>query len=215
MGRNENMVRPKSSVSKTMPPYIVSAQKMYRGQIDSLVKRMIPFADQIQLTHLKLQQVTAKMIPDGVYMDIDGFSSINLGNGAAYTPQEALNLYFRQVLLLVDLSLKKENLIMAKFLFRSLRLLGQTLRYLLVNMYNYNLGMIRSVTGLNEARDGSSPDPNALVGVQKMAALNSNTATRHILRSGIYMLERLAESVSYRMSDVLEYSPMKEDFART
>ena len=211
----KNMVRPKSAVSKAIPPYIVSAPKMYRGQIDSLVKRMIPFADQIQLTHLKLQQVTAKMIPDGVYMDIDGLSSINLGNGASYTPQEALNLYFQTGSVIGRSYTEEGEYNHGKIPIQELTSSGANAKISsLVNIYNYNLGMIRSVTGLNEARDGSNPDPNALVGVQKMAALNSNTATRHILRSGVYMLERLAESVSYRMSDVLEYSPMKEDFAK-
>jgi hypothetical protein len=84
----------------------------------------------------------------------------------------------------------------------------------LINMYNYNLNMLRGVTGLNEARDGSMPDSNALVGVQKLAALNSNTATRHILKSGLFMTERLAECIAYRMSDVLEYSDMKDDFVK-
>lgn len=211
----KNMVRPKSAVSKATPPYIVSAPKMYRGQIDSLVKRMIPFADQIQLTHLKLQQVTAKMIPDGVYMDIDGLSSINLGNGASYTPQEALNLYFQTGSVIGRSYTEEGEYNHGKVPIQELTSSGANAKISsLVNIYNYNLGMIRSVTGLNEARDGSNPDPNALVGVQKMAALNSNTATRHVLRSGVYMLERLAESISYRMSDVLEYSPMKEDFAK-
>ena len=91
----KNMVRPKSSITRTYAPFIVSAPKMYRGEIDSLVKRMIPFADQIQLLHLKLQQVVSKMTPDGVFIDVDGISSISLGNGMSYTPQEALNLYFQ------------------------------------------------------------------------------------------------------------------------
>jgi len=91
----KNMVRPKSSMERVYAPYVVSAPKMYRGQIDSLVKRMIPFADQIQLLHLKLQQVAAKMIPDGVFIDLDGLSSVNLGNGNTYSPQEALNMYFQ------------------------------------------------------------------------------------------------------------------------
>jgi len=83
----------------------------------------------------------------------------------------------------------------------------------MVSMYNHYLDMIRSVTGLNEARDGSMPDENSLVGLQKLAALNSNTATKHILQSGLFMTRRLAECICYRMSDVLEYSDMKEDFA--
>jgi hypothetical protein len=212
----KNMVRPKSSMSKAVAPYIVSAPKMYRGQVDSLVKRMIPFADQIQLIHLKLQQVTAKMIPDGVYMDIDGLSSINLGNGATYTPQEALNLYFQTGSVIGRSFTEEGEFNHGKMPIQELTSSGANAKISsLINMYNYNLGMIRSATGLNEARDGSMPDSNSLVGIQKMAALNSNTATRHILRSGLNTTRRLAEGITYRMSDVLEYSQFKEDFAKS
>ena len=62
--------------------------------------------------------------------------------------------------------------------------------------------MIRDVTGLNEARDGSTPDKNALVGLQKLAAANSNTATRHILQAGLYLTLKTAEAISLRVSDV-------------
>lgn len=211
----KNMVRPKSAINKVYAPFVVSAPKMYRGQIDSLVKRMIPFADQIQLLHLKLQQVTSKMIPDGVYMDIDGLSSINLGNGASYTPQEALNLYFQTGSVIGRSYTEEGEFNHGKIPVQELTSSGANNKISsLINMYNYNLGMIRSVTGLNEARDGSMPDPNSLVGVQKMAALNSNTATRHVLKSGIFVTERLAECVSYRLADMLEYSPMKDAFVK-
>ena len=211
----KNMVRPKSSMSKVYAPFIVSAPKMYRGQIDSLVKRMIPFADQIQLLHLKLQQVAAKMIPDGVFIDIDGLSSVNLGNGNTYSPQEALNLYF-QTGSVIGRSLTEEGEFNSgKVPIQELTSSGANAKISsLINMYNYNLNMLRGVTGLNEARDGSMPDSNALVGVQKLAALNSNTATRHILKSGIFITQRLAECVNYRISDVLEYSDMREDFIK-
>ena len=211
----KNMVRPKSSMSKVYAPFIVSAPKMYRGQIDSLVKRMIPFADQIQLLHLKLQQVAAKMIPDGVFIDIDGLSSVNLGNGNTYSPQEALNLYF-QTGSVIGRSLTEEGEFNSgKVPIQELTSSGANAKISsLINMYNYNLNMLRGVTGLNEARDGSMPDSNALVGVQKLAALNSNTATRHILKSGIFTTQRLAECVNYRISDVLEYSDMREDFIK-
>jgi hypothetical protein len=212
----KNMVRPKSSIQKVYAPYIVSAPKMYKGQIDSLVKRMIPFADQIQLLHLKLQQVAAKMIPDGVYIDIDGLSSINLGNGSSYTPQEALNLYFQTGSVIGRSYTEEGEFNHGKIPIQELTSSGANSKISsLINMYNYNLNMLRGVTGLNEARDGSMPDSNALVGVQKLAALNSNTATRHILSSGVYITERLAECVGYRLSDLLEYSDMKEDFVKS
>lgn len=211
----KNMVRPKSAVQKVYPPYIASAPKMYRGAVDSLVKRMIPFADQIQLTHLKLQQVTSKMIPDGVYLDIDGLSSINLGNGNTYNPQEALNLFFQTGSVIGRSYTEEGEYNHGKIPVQELTSSGANSKISsLVSVYNYNLEMIRSVTGLNEARDGSTPDSKSLVGVQKLAALNSNTATRHVLHSGLFMTQRLAECVSYRISDILEYSDFREDFIK-
>ena len=84
---------------------------------------------------------------------------------------------------------------------------------MLIGNYNHYLDMIRSVTGLNEARDGSMPDPNSLVGINKLAALNSNTATRHILQASLYMTRSLAECLSIRMADILEYADFKDEFA--
>jgi hypothetical protein len=82
----------------------------------------------------------------------------------------------------------------------------------LIGTYNYYLQMIRDTTGLNEARDGSTPDKNALVGVQKLAAANSNTATRHILQAGLFLTVETAECLSLRISDVIEYSPTRDAF---
>jgi hypothetical protein len=177
---------------------------------------MIPFADQIQLLHLKLQQVASKMIPDGVFIDIDGLSSVNLGNGNTYSPQEALNLYFQTGSVIGRSYTEEGEFNNGKVPIQELTSSGANSKISsLINMYNYNLNLLRGVTGLNEARDGSTPDPNALVGVQKLAALNSNTATRHILKSGIFTTQRIAECVGYRISDILEYSTMKEDFVKS
>jgi len=209
----KNMVRPKSGIQKVYAPYIVSAPKMYRGQIDSIVKRMIPFADQIQLTHLKLQQVIQKMIPDGVYLDLDGIASVDLGNGAIYNPNEALSMYF-QTGSVVGRSLTEEGEFNnAKVPVQELTSSGSNAKInSLVSMYNHYIQMIRDVTGINEARDASTPDAKTLVGVQKLAALNSNTATRHILQSGINLVNKLITAVSYRFSDMLEYGDMRDSF---
>ena len=83
---------------------------------------------------------------------------------------------------------------------------------MLIANYNHYMDMLRAVTGLNEARDGSMPDPNSLVGVQKLAALNSNTATRHILEGSLFVYKTLAEALTYRIADILEYSDFKDDF---
>ena len=66
-----NMVRPKSTSQHALPNYVACAPRMYKGVLESLVRRMIPFADLIQMTHLKLQQVIARVVPDGVYIDAE------------------------------------------------------------------------------------------------------------------------------------------------
>ena len=211
----QNMVRPKSSFQKTIPPYIVSAIKMDKGKIDSLVKRMIPFADQIQLVHLKLQQVIAKMIPDGVFIDADGLNSVDLGNGASYNPSEALSMYFQTGSVIGRSYTEDGDFNNARVPIQELTSSGSNAKIQsLIAMYNYQLGLLRSVTGINEARDGSSPDQYALLGVQKLAALNSNTATRHVVESGLFITKKLCEALSYRISDILMFSEFAEDFAK-
>jgi hypothetical protein len=186
---------------------------MYKGKIESLVSRITGFADMIQLTHLKLQQVLSRMVPDGIYMDADGLAEIDLGNGTNYNPQEALNMFF-QTGSIIGRSLTSEgDMNPGKIPIQEIQsgAGGQKLQSL-IQTYNYYLQMIRDVTGLNEARDASTPDAKALVGVQKMAAANSNTATRHILQAGLFLTAETAEGVSLRISDIIEYSPTKEAF---
>ncbi len=207
----ENMIRPKSAVNSAMSEYIAVAPRMYRGVIESLVRRMIGFADLIQLTHLKLQQVISRMVPDGVYLDADGLNEVDLGNGSNYNPEEALKLYFQTGSVIGRSYTSDGEYNHGKVPIQELGTnSGQHKISSLVNSYNHYLNMIRDVTGLNEARDGSTPDPKALVGVQKLAALNSNTATRHILEGGLFITRKLAEAISLRVSDVLKYSETKD-----
>jgi len=93
--RATNMIRPTANINKVMLNYVVSAPRMYKGNITSLVSKMTAYADLIQLTHLKLQQAIQRMTPSGVYVDADGLAEIDLGNGNNYNPQEALNMYFQ------------------------------------------------------------------------------------------------------------------------
>ncbi len=208
-----NMVRPKSANQHALPNYVAVAPRMYKGVIESLVRRMIPFADLIQITHLKLQQVIARTVPDGVFIDADGLNEVDLGSGNEYNPEDALRLYFQTGSVVGRSFTQDGDYNHAKVPITPLNTSsGSGKVQMLVANYNHYLGMIRAVTGLNEARDGSTPDPNSLVGVQKLAALNSNTATRHILEGSLYIYRRLAEGLSYRVADILEYSDFKDSF---
>ena len=209
----KNMVRPKSATQHALPNYVAVAPRMYKGNIESLVRRMIPFADLIQITHLKLQQVIARTVPDGVYIDADGLNEVDLGTGAAYNPEDALRLYFQTGSVVGRSYTQDGDFNQARTPIQQLTSnSGASKTQMLIANYNHYLDMIRAVTGLNEARDGSTPNPEALVGVQKLAALNSNTATRHILDGGLYIYRSLAEALTYRIADILEYSDFKDDF---
>ena len=202
----ENMSRPTADTTKVEMNYALCAPRMYKGRIESLVSKCIGFADMIQLTHLKLQQVLSRMVPDGVYLDMDGLAEVDLGNGTNYNPAEALNMYF-QTGSIVGRSLTQDgDMNPGKVPIQELNSSsGQAKIGSLIQTYQYYLQMIRDVTGLNEARDGTAMDKNSLVGLQKMAANASNVATRHINQSGLYITLKLAENVALKIADALEF----------
>ena len=202
----ENMTRPYSDQTKVQMNYSISAPRIYKGRIESVVSKCIGFADMIQLTHLKIQQVLARMVPDGVFVDVDGLAEVDLGNGTNYNPQEALNMYFQTGSIVGRSKTIEGDLNPGKVPIQELQTSnGQAKIGALVQTYQYYLQMIRDVTGLNEARDGSQPDKNALVGLQKLAAAASNTATKHILQSLMYLTIRAAENISLRAADMLSF----------
>ena len=181
----KNMIRPKSDYTKVKMNYSIVAPRMYNGSIESLVSRITGFADMIQLTHLKLQQEALNMFFQTGSVIGRSMNELGEGNPARVPIQEIASGSG-----------------------------GNKMQALITN-YNYYLQMIRDVTGLNEARDGSTPDRQALVGVQKLAAANSNTATRHILQAGLYLTAETAEKLSLRISDIIEYSPTKNAFIQS
>jgi len=208
---SENMTRPFGDTTKVNMNYVISAPRMYQGRIESIVSKTIGFADMIQLTHLKLQQVLARMVPDGVYLDVDGLAEVDLGNGTNYNPAEALNMYF-QTGSIVGRSLTQEgDLNRGKVPIQELQTSnGMGKISSMIQTYQYYLQMIRDVTGLNEARDGTTPSKDALVGLQKLAAANSNTATKHILQSLMYLTVRICENISLRVADMLNFPLTKQ-----
>ena len=203
---SENMTRPYGDTTKVNMNYVISAPRLYQGRIESVVSKTIGFADMIQLTHLKLQQVLSKLVPDGVYLDVDGLAEVDLGNGTNYNPAEALNMYF-QTGSIVGRSLTQDGeLNRGKVPVQELQTSnGMGKIQSMIQTYQYYLQMIRDVTGLNEARDGSTPSKDSLVGLQKLAAANSNVATKHILQSLMYLTIRTCENVSLRIADMVQF----------
>ena len=212
----ENMTRPFADTTKVEMNYAICAPRMYKGRIESMVSKCIGFADMIQLTHLKLQQVMSRLVPDGVFLDMDGLAEVDLGNGTNYNPAEALNMYF-QTGSIVGRSLNQDGemnrgRVPVQELTSSS---GQAKIQSLIQTYQYYLQMIRDVTGLNEARDGSLPDKSTLVGLQKMAANASNVATKHIVQSSLYLTLKIAENIALKVADALSFPLTSESLVNS
>jgi len=204
---SENMTRPYADTTKVEMNYVLCAPRMYNGRIESVVSKITGFADMIQITHLKLQQVMTKMVPDGVFLDVDGLAEVDLGNGTSYNPAEALNMYFQTGSVLGRSMTQDGEMNRGKVPIQELTSSsGGAKIQSLIQTYQYYLQMIRDVTGLNEARDGSAPSKDALVGLQKMAANQSNVATRHILQASCYLTLRACENISMRIADSLQFA---------
>jgi hypothetical protein len=207
----ENMTRPYADTVKVNMNYNIVAPRLYKGRIESIVSRITGFADMIQLTHLKLQQVMSRIVPDGVYMDIDGLAEVDLGNGTNYNPAEALNMYFQTGSLVGRSMTQDGGMNPGKVPIQELSTSnGMGKIQSLIQTYEYYLKMIRDVTGLNEARDGTLPDKQSLVGLQKLAAANSNVATRHVLQASLYLTLRTCENISLRVADALMFPMTKQ-----
>ena len=203
---SENMTRPMADTTRVEMSYSLCAPRMYKGKIQSLISKCIGFADVIQLTHLKMQQVLSRMVPDGIFLDMDGLAEVDLGNGTNYNPAEALNMYF-QTGSVVGRSLTQEgDMNRGKVPIQELSSSNGTGKIQsLITAYNYNMQRIRDVTGLNEARDGSLPSADSLVGLQKMAANASNVATKHIQDASLFLALSTCENISLKIADVLNF----------
>ena len=211
-----NMTRPNADTTRVNMNYNIVAPRLYKGRVESLVGRITTFADMIQLTHLKLQQVMSRVVPDGVFMDVDGLAEVDLGNGTSYNPAEALNMYFQTGSIVGRSYTQDGGPNPGKVPIQELSTSnGMGKIQSLIQTYQYYLQMIRDVTGLNEARDGSNPDKNSLVGLQKIAAANSNTATRHILQASLYLTLKTCENISLRVADALLFPMTKQSLMQS
>jgi hypothetical protein len=210
----ENMVRPKSNKQKVMDQYIGVAPNMERGYIDSPVARMIPVEDQLNIIQLKAEQIIQKIMPDGFIIDPDAIAELQLGGGNVLTVQNVVDMFWQTGSIFARSFGASGDPLYSKPI-TELRT-GDSLSKLqaLTSLKAQYMDQMRDVIGLNRASDASSPDKDSLVGVQKLAALNSNIATRHVLDGAGDVTKRLAEAITYRTHDLLKYSPLKEDFAR-
>ncbi len=211
-GLCENMVRPKGHLNRTLPNYIMYAPELYQNRTKSLVERVIPYVDQMQIIHIKLQQLIAKARPNGIRIDVDGLSEVTLGDGGTLTPLEQIKIYDETGNVLVTSVNAEGSYNYGKDPIVELKNGVVDGIDRLIGAYNHYLNLVRDAIGIAQGADASLPHPDTLVSIQKQAALNSNTATRHILDSVLNITENTASALALRLKDIFKYSNLKEAY---
>lgn len=205
----ENMVRPEGYLNITSPNYIVYAPEIYQGRTKSLIDRIVPYVDQMQQIHIKLQQLISKSRPNGIYIDVDGLNEIDMGNGNFLTPLEVIKIYDETGNIIGTSTTAEGDYNYGREPIKELKngIVDGLDR--LINAYNHYLNLLRDAIGIPVGADATMPHPDTLVGVQQQVALNSNTATRHILDSSLNISKRLGRGLSLRLKDIFKYSDLK------
>ena len=203
-GLMKDIPRVKSNLSETRLSYIIYQPNIYKMNSRSMVDRMVPFADQIQLAHLKIQHVLAKARPKGAAFEIGALENVSKGDGGTFTTLELQEIYDQTGNVYFRRQDDEGNMTNAMPITELENGIGRDFGTL-IGVYNHNMQMIRDVTGVNEARDASQPSSEALVGVQKLALLASNNATRDINDAYLNVTKRVSQSVAVRMQDLVNF----------
>lgn len=208
----ENMIRPEGSLNITYPNYIVYAPEIYQNRTTSLVSRVIPYVDEMQQIHMKLQQIIAKARPNGIYIDVAGLNEIAMGDGSVLTPLEAIKMYDETGNILATSLTAEGDYNYGREPIKELKngIIDGLDR--LINAYNHYLNLFRDAIGMAQGTDASAPHPDMAVGIQQELSANSNTATRHILNGALKISISLGKGLSLRIKDIFEYSNLKETY---
>ena len=191
-GRQKNIPKNVHDISRATLSYSSCATNLMKMMPKSMVDSCIGFADQLQITHLKLQQSIAKAKPDGIIIDIEGLENVQLGKGGELQPLELHDIY-EQTGVFYYRSKNPEG----GFQNPPIREIGNSIRNVneLIGLYNHYLNMIRDATGINEAMDASSPKSDALVGVQQQALAAANNAIYDITNSSMVLYKKVCQDI--------------------
>jgi hypothetical protein len=191
-GKKNNIPKNIHDISRTNLSYSVCATNILDMMPKSMVDSCIGFADQLQLTHLKIQQAVAKAKPDGIIIDIEGLENVQLGKGGELQPLDLHDIY-EQTGVFYYRSKNPEG----GFQNPPIREIGNSIRNIneLIGLYNHYLKMIRDATGINEVMDASSPKADALVGVRQQALSAANNAIYDITNSSMVLYKKVCSDI--------------------
>lgn len=203
-GRARNIIRPKKEGKELVPRclhrYVVFQPNLKNGTSTSMVDVMRPILEAIQLLVLKKRHYIAEMPVSGAAVDATGIRDVLAALGET-DPMKIVKIYKQKGVLFysrTDVNGDPANGLPVQELNHPFaeQLAG------LDSSILAEIEQLRQVTGINEVRDGSAPDKNALVGIEKMRLLASNNTTRELYQG---YLDGILAPIGEVMSRMVQY----------
>ena len=191
-GLKKNIPKNVHDLTRTQMSYSAIATNIRRMIPKSMVSGIVGFADQLQISHLKIQQSIAKAKPDGLIVDIEGLENVQLGKGGELQPLDIQDIY-EQTGIFYYRSKNPDG----SFANPPIRPLDNSIRNIneLIGTYNHYLRMIRDATGINEVVDGTTPKGEQLVGVRQQAIQAANNALYDITNASMVLYRRVCSDI--------------------
>lgn len=201
----ENIV--KDEMNKVRSPFVFRASAIYKNRLHSFLSNIKPLCDQMQYAHLKIQHLMAELKPDLMEIDLDALAELSTGTKGenkgetwktALTMMNVKGVVFKKRIDMGEAGMKDTS--GARPVAQQQ---GSALSQLL-NIWAHYYNLVRETTGINPARDGSLP-ADALLGVNQMAQLASNTVTRHIVEAATDFDKTISETISVRAKSIFTH----------
>lgn len=200
----ENLVR--DDMNKVRPPFITVATNIYENKLRSFLSDIIPLCNQLQRQWLKIQQLVAELKPDLIVLDLDQLATLETGEGGVKKEawETALNLLNAKGVVISKRTDMGEVGTKEGTAARPMANQQGSALTPLLNTWAHFYNLIRETTGINPARDGSI-SADALLGVNKMAELASNTVTKDIVDAATDFNKKVCEVTSSRLHAIFKH----------
>jgi len=205
-----------SDISRTKenPKEAIKPMKFYRVSEKSVVEQMIPFADSIQMSWLKIQNLKARAIPKGIMIEVGAFENVAL-DGKIMSARELLEvavqsgiIIYRKNSTMDDDGYDQTN---NKPVEETKGGLGAEFQELVGSMAN-DIMMCREVSGISEIFDASAQDPKQLVGTAQMALAGTQNALTPMIKGVVWISEMAAIDIGCKLQELAKYG-MIEGYA--
>lgn len=192
-GLKENQNRKLSSWWNTDLDIYILAWNFHRMQFTGITERLIPFEDRACMLWYNLQNLSNKLIPYLINIDISTIEATNYGKaGKAQKPADVIDFIFSNYVSLyrsTDLTSRNPN-----YKPVSIEATGQLAAFgMLYDQLQATLAMMQQVSGLNELTDSSNPAERMAVPIAEAAIQSTNNA--------IYLVSNAYKDVMRRLAD--------------